>query len=462
MSSDWTRRDFLQKAAALSAAMAAAQAMGQTKPASQATRQRKREGLAPTTTGPAQNAKLRVGIIGCANKGGHNLRAIAECGVTIAGLCDIDSKMLAPAAEAYPAAKTFADYRKMLETMKDSLDAVVVSTPDHCHAPAAMFAMNLGKHVYCEKPLTHNISEARLLAKTAQEKKLITQMGNQGHSSEGSAQQVAWLKSGVIGDVTEVHVWTDRPHGVWPQGLSRPTDAQPVPENIAWDLWLGPAPVRPYHSGYHPFAWRGWWDFGTGALGDMACHIMDTAYWALDLKNPTAVEAFSEGGTSESGPLWSIIRYEFPQRGALPPVKLFWYDGKVLPSTKFGSSEKLTANGVVFVGTKGTMAAPLNSEPRILEEKLAKEFAAPAKPTTRPGGFDHYHHLEFVEACLGSGKLPGSNFSYSGPLTETVLLGNFAIRSNRRIEWDAVAARCTNLPEANQYVTREYRKGWEL
>jgi len=175
-------------------------------------------GGSKAATGPAENAKLRVGMIGCANKGGHNLRAIAECGVTIAGLCDIDSKMLAPAAEAYPAAKTFADYRKMLETMKDSLDAVVVSTPDHCHAPAAMFAMNLGKHVYCEKPLTHNISEARLLAKTAQEKKLITQMGNQGHSSEGSAQQVAWLKSGVIGDVTEVHVWTDRPHGVWPQG----------------------------------------------------------------------------------------------------------------------------------------------------------------------------------------------------------------------------------------------------
>ena len=466
---DWTRRDFIKKTSALSAALAATQAMAQqektaaTKSASQpTTRERRRRSPAPTTAGPARNAALRVGVIGCANKGRHNLQTIAECGVTIAALCDIDSKLLEPAIEAYPNAKTFSDYRKMFDAMAKDIDAVVISTPDHTHAHPAMLAMNLGKHVYCEKPLTHNIAEARLLTKTAREKKVITQMGNQGHSSEGSAQQVAWLKSGVIGDVKEVHVWTDRPHGVWPQGVVRPKDSQPVPDHIAWDVWLGPAPERPYHAGYHPFAWRGWWDFGTGALGDMACHIMDTAFWALDLKNPTAVEAFSEGGTPDSGPLWSIIRYEFPQRGEMPPLKLFWYDGKMMPSTRFGSSEKLTPNGVVFVGAKGTMAAPLNSEPRILEEKLAKEFTPPPKPATRPVPFDYYHHLEWVEACLGSGQTPSSNFDYAGALTETVLLGNFAVRSGRRVEWDPAAGKCTNLPEANQYVSREYRKGWEL
>jgi len=462
MSDDWTRRRFLHTTAAFGALMAGANAVFGEPPASQAAAPKQpRKRRAPVTTNSA-NAKLRVAMIGCAGKGGHNLHALAECGITIAALCDIDSKRLGEAAAEFPDAKTFADYRKMFDTFKN-FDAVCVSTPDHHHASAALRAMDLGKHVYCEKPLTHNIAEARMMAETAHKKNLATQMGNQGHSSEGSAEQVAWLKTGVIGAVHEVHVWTDRP--IWPQGCVRPKDSQPVPDNIAWDLWLGPAPERPYHAGYHPFNWRGWWDFGTGALGDMACHIMDTAYWALDLKNPTSVEAFSEGKTEESPPKWSIIKYEFGQRGDKPPVKLFWYDGRMMPNTHFGSSDKLTDNGVIFVGSKGTIAAPLNHAPRILEEKLAKEFTPPPKHATRPGGsegFDHYHHLDWVEACLGSGKKPGSNFDYAGPLTETVLLGNLAVRTGRRVEWDGANMKCTNVPEANQYVRREYRKGWDL
>jgi predicted dehydrogenase len=414
----------------------------------------------PVTKRFPGNAALRVGMIACGGKGAHNLGALAECGVTIAALCDIDDHRLSSAAGKFPEAKTFNDYRKMLETMGKELDAVCISTPDHCHAPAATLAMSLGKHVYCEKPLSHNIAEARVMAKMAGEKKLATQMGNQGHSSHGSADQVAWIRSGAVGAVHEVHVWTDRP--IWPQGCTLPTENPPCPPGVKWDLWLGPAPVRPYNPCYEPFTWRGWWDFGTGALGDMACHIMDTAYWSLDLKNPAAVEAFSDGKTDQSPPNWSIIRYEFPQRGELPPVKMFWYDGRMMPNTHFGSSETLGPNGALFVGSKGTMLAQYNGEPRILEEGRRKSFTPPVKATTRPVPFDLYHHLEWVEACLGSGKEPGSNFGYAGPLTETVLLGNFAVRTGKRIEWDSANMKCTNVPEANQYVSREYRKGWEL
>ncbi len=460
MSSDWTRRDFIQKAAALSAAFAGAQTvLAQDKPATTPAVPTRKKEKPPIPKPDPANAKLRVAFVGVGGKGSHNLHALAECGVTIAALCDIDSKYLQTAAAEFPNARKYADYREMLETNKD-IDAVCVSTPDHNHAPAAMLAMKHGKHVYCEKPLTHNISEARLLTETARKSNLVTQMGNQGHSAEGSAEQVEWVKSGVIGPVNEVHVWTDRP--IWPQGIERPKDTPPIPDTINWDLWLGPAPERPYNPAYHPFKWRGFWDFGTGALGDMACHIMDTAVWSLNLTNPTAVEAFSEGKTQDSPPRWSIIRYEFPQRGELPPVKMFWYDGRMMPNTSYGTSDKLGDNGAIFVGEKGTIAAKYTQKPVILNEKLAKDFKAPPSPTTRPGGFDHYHHLEWVQACLGSGKKPGSNFDYAGPLTETVLLGNFAVRMGQRIEWDAANMKCTNVPEANKYVTREYRKGWEL
>ncbi len=267
MSSDWTRRDFIRNAAALSAALAGSQiVLGQNTPP--ATSQASAPPPppppkpAPATKRFPKNAALRVGMIACGGKGAHNLGALAECGVTIAALCDIDDRPLARASRKFPDARTFNDYRQMLEAMGKEIDAVCISTPDHCHAPAATLAMSMGKHVYCEKPLSHNISEARMMAKMAREKKLMTQMGNQGHSSQGSADQVAWVKSGVIGPVHEVHVWTDRP--IWPQGCRLPKDNPPCPPEVKWDLWLGPAPVRPYNPCYHPFSWRGWWDFGTG------------------------------------------------------------------------------------------------------------------------------------------------------------------------------------------------------
>ncbi|HEX8521218.1 MAG TPA: Gfo/Idh/MocA family oxidoreductase [Tepidisphaeraceae bacterium] len=463
MSFDWTRRDFIQRAAAFSAAMAAAQAAfaQQEKKEGDKPKEKKKDKEKVEKPKPnPKNAQLRVAFVGVGGKGNHNLHALAECGVTVAALCDIDSKFLEKAAAEFPNAKKYVDFRQMMEKDNKEFDAVCISTPDHTHAPAAMLAMHFNKHVYCEKPLTHNIAEARLLTETARKSKVVTQMGNQGHSAEGSEEQVQWVKSGVIGPVKEVHVWTDRP--IWPQGMPMPKDTGSAPEAINWDLWLGPAPERPYSSAYHPFKWRGYWDFGTGALGDMACHIMDTAVWSLNLTNPTSVEAFSEGKTDVSGPLWSVIRYEFPQRGELPPVKMFWYDGRLMPPTKYGSSDKLGDNGAIFVGDKGTIAAKYTQRPVILEEKLAKEYKPATQPTTRPGGFDHHHHLEWVEACVGSGKKPGSNFDYAGPLTETVLLGNFAVRMGRRIEWDAKNMKCTNVPEANQYVTREYRKGFEL
>ena len=402
--------------------------------------------------------KLNLGFIGTHGKGVDARRKFtATEGCNFVALCDIDEHNLGSAVAEHQGARAYVDYRKLLE-QKD-VDAVVITTPDHTHAVIAMAAMQLGKHVYCEKPLTQNIAEARLLTESARKYKIQTQMGNQGHASEGSRLQVEWMKAGVVGAVKEVHIWTDRP--IWPQGnLVRPAVDEKVkaPGHINWDLWLGPAPERPYAGGYHPFNWRGWWDFGTGALGDMACHIMDTAYWALDLRDPTSVEATSEGNTEESAPAWSIINYEFPARGDRGPIKLTWYDGKKKPPAEItGGKVTDEANGVLIIGDKGAMIAPYTEPPRLLNPEQHADFKPPEKSIPRSPG--HWH--EFVNACKG-GPRAGTNFDYSGPLTETVLLGNLAVRSGKRVEWDSKNLKCTNVPEANQYVSREYRKGWSL
>jgi len=449
---EFSRRWFMQRAAAAGAvAVASRVTLGQEaqegeKPAD--------EPAPPPADADSPAEKVNVAFVGVGGKGAGNVESIHKAGGNVVALCDIDGKHLAAAAEKHPGAKTYADFRKMLEEQKD-IDAVVVSTPDHTHAVAAMMAMNLGKHVYCEKPLTHNIYEARALTLAARKHKVATQMGNQGHASEGSRRQVEWVKSGIVGPIKEVHVWTDRP--VWPQGITRPADTPEVPEHISWDLWLGPAPQRPYHPAYHPFKWRGFWDFGTGALGDMACHIMDTAYWSLDLRDPTAVEAFQEGGNDESAPRWSIVRYEFPQRGERPALKLFWYEGGIRPSQKLAGKWQIPDNGVIFVGEKGNIAAEYLKEPVFTNEKMAAEVTPPEKSIAPSIG--HYH--EWIEACKG-GAPAGSNFDYSGPLTEMVLLGNLAMRSGKRIEYDAANMKVTNVPEANQYIRREYREGWSL
>ncbi|MDH7570176.1 MAG: Gfo/Idh/MocA family oxidoreductase, partial [Armatimonadota bacterium] len=302
------------------------------------------------------NEKLNIGIIGCGGQGASDLRNVSS--ENIVALCDVDWARAANAFKEYPNARKYKDFRKMLEEGKD-IDAVTISTPDHIHAPAALMAMKLGKHVYCQKPLTHTIYEARVLREAAAYYKVATQMGNQGHSNSGARRAVEVVRSGAIGAVREVHCWTDRP--IWPQGLERPTETVPVPDTLDWDLWLGPAPVRPYNPCYVPFKWRGWWDFGCGALGDMACHVMDMAFWSLNLENPLSVEAQSSGVNDETAPKWSIITYEFGPRGDLPPCKLIWYDGgKKPPRELFELPEDapIESNGTLMIGDKGKLYSP--------------------------------------------------------------------------------------------------------
>jgi hypothetical protein len=404
------------------------------------------------------NEKLQVAIIGANGQGGGNLNNLARIdGVRIVGLCDIDDHRLAEPAKKFPEVKTYNDFRKMLEENAKGIDAVVVSTPDHTHAVATVMALKMGKHVYCEKPLTHSVHEARVVAKAAAEAKVATQMGNAGHSSDAYRRVVELIRAGAIGPVREVHTWTNRP--IWAQGQGRPKDRPDCPDFIHWDLWLGPAPERPYHPAYHPFSWRGWWDFGTGALGDMACHIMDPAFWALKLGYPRLIEAGSPPINPESPPKWSIIRYEFPERDGMPPVTLYWYDGGRLPPWELWEGERLNKDGgVIFVGEKGKrLLVGHVSTPKLLPEKDFQDFQPPEKTIPRSIG----HHAEWVKACKDGGET-GTNFAYAAALTETVLLGNVALRAGKALEYDGDAMRITNDTDANHYLQREYRKGWSL
>jgi len=343
---------------------------------------------------------------------------------------------------------------------------VIVSTPDHVHAVAAVAAMKLGKHVYCQKPLAHSVHEARVMAETARQMKVATQMGNQAHAGEPIRRAVEWVRAGVIGEVTEVHAWTNRP--IWPQGMAMRPPAQTPPSTLNWDLWLGPAPAREYNAAYAPFNWRGWWDFGTGALGDMACHIMDMPYWALELGAPTSIEAQSEGGTTESPPWWSTIEYQFPARGARPPVRFTWYDGyrgadfahapRNFPPAEVLEGQNPDQWDVVLIGQSGKMLFNRsNLDWIITPDSAIKDFAPPPKTLPRVENED----AEWLAACQG-GPAALSNFDYAGPFTETVLLGNVAIRAGKRIEWDAERLTCPNAPEADPFLRREYRAGWSL
>jgi predicted dehydrogenase len=402
------------------------------------------------------NEKLNVGIIGAGGRGGGNLKSVAGAGENIAALCDVDDRTLGKAAESFPAAKTYNDFRKLLE-QKD-LDAVVVSTPDHTHAVAAAMALRLGKHVYCEKPLTHSIHEARTLARLAAEAKVATQMGNAGHSSEGTRRVVELIRAGAIGPVSEVHSWTNRP--IWPQGIPRPSDTPEVPAHVHWDLWLGPAPERPYHPAYHPFKWRGWWDFGTGALGDMGCHIFDPPYWALELGYPTSVSAEAPSSNPETAPPSSIVRYEFPARGERPAVALTWYDGGNLPPAALfdGDPPAPGSSGSIFVGAKGRLLAPPGrGGSKLLPAGVFADYQAPEPTIPRSPG----HHEEWIAACK-TGSPTGTHFDYAAALTETVLLGQLALHSGRTIAWDAANMRPRDGSLDDPYIRREYRPGWSL
>jgi predicted dehydrogenase len=407
---------------------------------------------------PSPNERLDIGLIGVGGRGAANLEAVS--GENVVALCDVDDRQLGRAAEKFPAAGTYHDFRELLE--HKGLDAVVVSTPDHTHAVAAMMALKLGKHVYCEKPLTHSIAEARALARAAAEAKVATQMGNAGHSSESTRRVVELVRAGAIGPVREVHAWTNRP--IWPQGLDHRPEPKTAPAHVRWDLWLGPAPERPYSEAYHPFKWRGWWDFGTGALGDMGCHVLDPAFWALGLRDPEGVEAEGPPINPETAPRWSIVRYEFPARDGRPPVKLSWYDGGKLPPAELfdGHTPAEGSSGSVFIGDKGRLLVNHGGGRggrayRLLPERDYAGYEAPEPSLPRSPG----HHAEWIAACKAGGPT-GTSFDYAGPLTEVVLLGNVALHSGRKIAWDAANMRPKDGPMDDLYIRREYRAGWSL
>lgn len=411
------------------------------------------------------NERLNVAAIGVGGKGAGDVEDIAAAGANIVALCDVDERRARDTFARFPEAKRYADFRVMFDKQQD-IDAVIVSTPDHTHAVAAVAAMKLGKHVYCQKPLAHSVYEARVMADTARDAGVATQMGNQAHAGEPIRRAVEWVRAGVIGEVSEVHTWTNRP--IWPQGMAGRPLAQSPPSTLNWDLWLGPAPERDYNEAYLPFNWRGWWDFGTGALGDMACHIMDMPYWALELGAPKTVEAQSEGGTIESPPWWSKIIYEFPARGARPDVRFTWYDGyrgadfekspRNFPPADLLEGQDPDKWDVVLVGERGKMFFNRGSVNWLITpESAAKDFTAPAPSLPRVDNED----VEWLAACKG-GQPALSNFSYAGPFTEMVLLGNVAILTGKKIEWDAANLTCPNAPEANEYLRREYRRGWSL
>jgi predicted dehydrogenase len=413
---------------------------------------------APRTVSP--NEKLNIAGVGIGGRGHTDVKNCAS--ENIVALCDVDEKYAAKTFGEYPNAKRYKDYREMLDKQKD-IDAVVIATPDHTHAIISMAAIQMGKHVYCEKPLTHTIYEARQLTEAARANKVATQMGIQGHSHEGIRQIKEWIDAGAIGPVREVHIWTDRPKLWWPQGVGRPQDTPPVPDTLDWDLWLGPAPERPYNPAYVPFKWRGWWDFGCGSLGDMGCHLMDAPFWALNLGAPTSVTACTTEVNSETAPLAAIVYYEFPEANGRPAVKVTWYDGGMLPRRPAELPDDMEMGnkngGIIIVGDKGKiLAADENAQnPRLLPESLAQEYAALPKTLPRSPG----HHEEWIAACKG-GAPAGANFDYSGPLTENILLGNVAMRAGKKLLWDGPNMTCTNVPEANAFLQTEYRKGWSL
>ena len=414
------------------------------------------------------NNKLNIAAIGVGGMGSGNIEKCSE--ENIVALCDVDLKRGGKTFGAHPKAKRFRDFRVMLDKMEKEIDAVIIATPDHTHAVATMEAIRRGKHVYTQKPLTHTIWEARQLTEASKRYGVATQMGNQGHSSNGARQTVEWIRAGVIGEVREVHCWSDRPlRGTrfekrlyWPQGVAnRPEKKELVPDTLDWDLWLGPAPYRDYSSAYVPFDWRGWWDFGTGALGDMGCHIIDHPYWALKLGYPTSVEASSTHIHSETAPLASLVTYHFPARGELPPVRMVWYDGGIKPPRpeELEPHEEWPVDGVLYVGDRGKiMHKSHGGKPTLLPLSRMNDFQRPDETLPRIKGS---HEQNWIDACKG-GAPACSNFNYSGPLTEVVLLGNLAIRTEGHLLWDGPNMRVTNNEAANEFVRREYRQGWRL
>ena len=435
----------------------------------------------------APSDKLNIAGIGVGGKGESDLAEFAKSpNAVIVALCDVDDRQAKKSRERFPKATYYKDFRQMLEKEKNNIDAVSVSTPDHTHAVAAMMAIQMGKHVYVQKPLTHDIFEARMLTEAARKYKVVSQMGNQGASGDGVRQMQEWYNAGIIGDAHTIRVWTNRP--VWPQGFGKPKNTAPVPPELDWDLWLGPAPWEEYREGYVPFNWRGYWSFGTGALGDMACHLIDPAFKTVGLGYPSEVECsvaaiYEQMWTAsyypDSCPAASSIKLKFPGKNGKPDVKLYWMDGgirperpeELLPEEVMGDSDG--SGGVIIEGTKGKMmCGTYGSNPKLLPTSRMTEVSVPKTLARVPEG----HYVQWVNACIaGFGKKElSSSFDYAGPLTEAVLMGNLALRAwniknqqgrfigRKKLLWDAINMKITNFDEANQFVRREYRQGWTL
>jgi predicted dehydrogenase len=414
--------------------------------------------------------RINLAGIGAGGMGGGDIATLARLGANVVALCDVDDVRAAGSFKAFPQARRYKDFRVMLDQEAKNIDAVSVGTPDHVHAVATMAAIRAGKPVYCQKPLTRTLQECRAVTTAARAAGVATQMGNQGHASEGSRLTNEWIQAGVIGTVREVHVWSDRAGHLWKQGIARPKGTPPAPSTLNWDLWLGPIRERPYNPAYLPVLWRGYWDFGTGALGDMGCHIIDHPVWALDLGAPSVVEArttidgsFLNGDkpNTETYPIAAIIYYDFPERGPRPALRMTWYDGGLMPAAPPGMppQQRLPDNGVLYVGSKGYMYhSSHGGMPQLLPGELIQEARKVPKTMKRSPG----HYEEWIAACKG-GPRPVSNFDYAGPLTEIVLLGVLALRApGRRLEWDSENMKVKNAPELNQFVGPEYRKGWAL
>ena len=414
--------------------------------------------------------KLNIAGIGV-RKWGMGANNLSQCATeNIVALCDVDQKQAAPTYKKYPKAKVYKDFRIMLENQKD-IDAVIVATPDHNHAVITMLAMKMGKHVYCQKPLTHTVYEARMITEAAKKYKVQTQMGNQGRSSDEIRSLKEWIDDDAIGKVREVFAWTDRPVGghEWDtfavKAMSK--DKPPIPEGLDWDLWLGPAPYRDYHPDYHPLSWRAWMDFGTGSMGDMGCHILDPSFYALELGAPSEIQATSTHWipevSSQTFPSASIVRMKFPKRGKHPELNLTWSDGRILPPIpdEFNEGEKFTLSGAMLVGDEGKILHDSHgaSGLRIISEEKMKDYKQPEKTIPR---VTTSHEGDWIRACK-DGIPASSSFDYGGPLTEMALLGMIAIRlKDQRLKWDSKNLKFTNNEEANRLLHKEYRKGWSM
>jgi predicted dehydrogenase len=441
MRPDWNRRQLLTRLGA--AGIAAA---------------RLRRANTPARAGGPHD-RLNLAVVGCGGQGAENLNQVS--GENIVALCDVDEKRAAEAFKRFPKAKRFRDYRKMLDAVHGQIDAVMVSIPDHMHAPVSLAAMELGKHVYCEKPLNWGIEEARRLARVAKEKGLATQMGTQGMAHDNARAGIEIIRSGVLGDIIELHVWTDRPAGWWPQGVDRPADTPSVPGGLDWGLWLGVAPARPYHPAYCPFIWRGWKDFGTGAAGDMGIHNAAMPFAALELGPPIAAEIVQSSELKpETFPAWSRLKLNFPALGRRGPITMDWYDGGQKPSADLVGGRKLADNGAIVVGTKGTLSSVewTGGDWLLLPEDRFRDFKPPQ--TSIPRAPQQSHHQEWLRACRG-GQAAFCRFDgFAAELTETMLVANLALRTGRKILWNAQKMEAQGCPEAAPFIKREYRTGW--